>query len=57
MTEVDPVYVAASDPDPAAWDLHLDATSPLVDAGDPTCEDDDESVCDVSGYGGAAWPE
>lgn len=38
--------------DARSWDLHLDAGSPLVDAGDPSMVDDDGSRSDVGAYGG-----
>ena len=31
-----PEFVDTAGADPASWDLHLDVTSPLIDAGDPT---------------------
>ncbi len=34
------------------WDLHLAASSPLVDAGDPAILDPDASTSDVGAYGG-----
>lgn len=53
---LEPLYIDAKSGDPADWDLRLDTTSPLIDAGDPTCTDPDGSVCDVGAYGAAAWP-
>jgi len=38
--------------DPYDWDLHIAATSPLVDAGDPTLLDPDGSPSDIGAYGG-----
>jgi hypothetical protein len=43
---------------PSDWDLHLVATSPLVDAGNPAVTDPDASRSDIGIYGGpgaAAW--
>jgi predicted outer membrane repeat protein len=37
-----------------SWDLHLDVTSVLVDAGDPVRTDEDGSVSDIGIYGGVA---
>lgn len=45
---VDPLFVAGG---PDAW--HLDATSPLVDAGDPSLVDPDGSTSDIGIFGGA----
>jgi hypothetical protein len=42
---VDPVFFDAV--------LHLDATSPLIDAGDPALLDPDGSVSDIGWFGGA----
>lgn len=38
--------------EPSTWDLHLLATSPLVDAGDPTLLDADGTRSDIGAYGG-----
>jgi hypothetical protein len=35
------------------WDLHLSATSLLIDAGDPTILDPDSSTSDIGAYGGS----
>jgi len=53
----DPLFLDTSDPDPAAWDLHLQTTSPLVDAGDPTLSDPDGSTSDIGAYGGPGADE
>ena len=51
--EVDPVYVDVTDKkDPMNWDLQLDTTSPLIDAGDPKILDPDKSTSDIGAYGG-----
>ena len=55
---VDPVLLDTSDPDPLAWDFHLDTASPLVDAGEPTYLDPDASISDLGIFGGpqaGAW--
>ncbi len=33
---LDPLFLANSDPDPSNWDLHLTESSPCIDAGDNT---------------------
>jgi predicted outer membrane repeat protein len=48
----DPQHVDTSSPSPAHWDLHLEAWSPLIDAGDPTILDPDGSPSDIGAYGG-----
>lgn len=50
--EGDPLFVDTEGDDPAAWNLHLQEGSPLVDAGDPTIEDPDGSTSDIGAYGG-----
>lgn len=50
--EGDPLLVDTEGGDPAAWNLHLQEGSPLVDAGDPTIEDPDGSTSDIGAYGG-----
>ncbi len=50
--DVDPGFVDVTGDDPLLWDLHLLATSELVDAGDPDCADEDGTVCDIGAYGG-----
>ena len=48
-----PRFVAYDpDGDPLVWDLHLLATSPYVDAGEPGVLDPDGSVADLGAYGG-----
>ena len=54
---VDPQLLDTTAPDPATWDLHLAAASPLVDAGDPTSFDPDGSTGDMGAYGGSAAGE
>jgi hypothetical protein len=49
---VDPEFLDRSHPDPLYWDLHLVASSPLVDAGDPNVVDPDGSTSDIGIYGG-----
>ncbi|MFH1467320.1 MAG: MopE-related protein [Pseudomonadota bacterium] len=46
----DPAYQDVSAPDPADWDLHLGATSLLIDAGSGT--DPDGDAADIGAYGG-----
>ncbi len=48
----DPQLLGTSAPDPLDWDLHLAASSPLVDAGDPGVLDPDGSFSDIGAYGG-----
>ena len=50
--ETDPLYEDTSSADPTDWDLRLSSASPLIDAGDPSCQDTDGTVCDVGAYGG-----
>jgi len=53
-----PQYLDTNAADPADWDLHLDAASQLVDAGDPAVLDPDGSASDIGAYGGpsaALW--
>jgi outer membrane protein OmpA-like peptidoglycan-associated protein len=38
--------------DVAAWDVHLDPVSLLVDAGEPSISDPDGSASDIGAYGG-----
>ena len=47
-----PEFVDTTGVDPATWDLHLDITSPLVDAGDPALLDPDGSISDMGAFGG-----
>jgi hypothetical protein len=47
-----PLFLDDSYPDPDVWDLHLETTSPLVDAGDPTILDPDSTPSDIGIYGG-----
>ncbi len=53
-----PQFLDTSGVDPSTWDLHLDVSSPLVDAGDPTLLDPDGSISDMGAFGGpgaAGW--
>ncbi len=55
---LDPEFVDAGGLDPASWDLHLAAASPLVNAGSPDVTDPDGSVSDMGAFGGPgadAW--
>jgi len=56
---VDAELTDLTDPDPLNWDLHLQTTSPLIDAGDPAGSLDlDGSLPDMGIYGsagGALW--
>jgi len=50
---IDPGFINTTDPDPLAWDLHLDAAgNPLVDAGHAAVNDPDGSTSDPGIYGG-----
>lgn len=51
-TSKGPIFLAASPAKTGAWDLHLTATSPLKDAGDPSIKDPDGSPSDIGAYGG-----
>lgn len=51
-----PTLLDVSDPDPWQWDLHLGATSSLVDAGTAALLDPDGTPSDVGAYGGPAAP-
>ncbi len=50
----DAVYADVSSSDPLDWDLGLDSSSPLVDAGDPAILDADGSTSDMGAFGGPA---
>ena len=52
VLDVEPGFSDVSGSDPVAWDLTLDSTSDLVDAGHPSLSDADGSACDIGGYGG-----
>jgi hypothetical protein len=47
-----PAFADVLDLDPANWDHHLNHTSPLIDAGDPSTIDPDGSRADIGPYGG-----
>ncbi len=49
---VDPLFIDTSPADPADWNLHLQLASSLIDAGDPTVRDPDNSTSDMGAYGG-----
>ncbi len=48
---VDPEFADTSATDPAEWDVHLAATSPLVDMGDAAALDPDGTRADMGAYG------
>ncbi len=48
----DPLFLDVTGLDPLAWDLHLDAASPLVDGGTPALTDPDGGTSDMGAYGG-----
>ena len=55
---VAPEFLDGTPVNPLDWDLHLSATSQLIDAGDPSILDPDGSPSDIGAYGGsgaAAW--
>ncbi|MDP2306157.1 MAG: hypothetical protein Q8P18_09015 [Pseudomonadota bacterium] len=57
---VNPEFVGFADDDAYADDLHLVATSPLIDVGDPLLTDADGSRSDIGAFGGPsgdAWDE
>jgi predicted outer membrane repeat protein len=47
-----PGFLDLTPTDPLAWDLHLQISSPLVDAGDPALADPDGSPGDIGAFGG-----
>jgi len=49
---VDPLYVDRAAPDLRDWDLTLDPSSPVIDAGDPAVLDVDGTASDFGAYGG-----
>jgi len=49
---LEPLFTDTSPADPLEWDLHLDETSPLVDAGDPSITDPDGGTSDIGAFGG-----
>ena len=58
---VDPQFVSTAGDDAKAWDLTLQAGSPVIDNGDPSIMDADGSRADIGAYGGPdgddwAWP-
>ena len=48
----DPAFLDIAGGDPVAWDLHLGASSTLIDAGNPSMQDPDGGICDVGAYSG-----
>jgi hypothetical protein len=48
----DPRFVSEAGASPFGWDLHLQAGSPCIDAGDPALSDPDGSRSDMGAYGG-----
>ena len=54
----DPLYLDVSGADPLSWDLHLDESSPLIDAGSEEILDPDGDPGDIGIFGGpnaASW--
>ena len=49
---VEPGFLDTTSSSSADWDLHLDASSPLVDTGSPILTDPDGSRSDIGAYGG-----
>ena len=49
---VDPLFTDVTSLDPDDWDLHLQLTSPLIDAGSAATTDPDGSPADIGLYGG-----
>ncbi len=49
-----PEFLDVSATSPMDWDLHLDASSPLVDAGTTILLDPDGSTSDMGAYGGSS---
>lgn len=49
---VDPMFLDTSGAAASSWDLRLDASSSLVDAGDPSILDADGTRSDIGAYGG-----
>ncbi len=49
----DPEFEASNFPSPSAWDLHLQTSSALIDAGSPSVQDPDGSTSDMGPFGGA----
>ncbi len=48
----DPLFLDTSSSDPLDWDLHLNASSPAIDAGSTSYYDPDGSRSDMGLYGG-----
>ena len=52
----DPGFTDTSGAASLGWDLRLDSTSALIDAGDPTINDSDGTTSDIGAYGGpGSW--
>ncbi len=49
---VEPFFLDHDNQDPWGWDLHLQAASVLIDAGDTTIVDPDGTTSDIGAYGG-----
>ena len=52
ITSFDEAFVDTTGTLASDWDLHLDTSSPLVNAGDPNILDADGSRSDIGAYGG-----
>ncbi|MBI4511027.1 MAG: hypothetical protein HY698_15445 [Deltaproteobacteria bacterium] len=52
ILRVDPTFANTWPSDPLEWDLHLGASSPLLDTGDPAILDGDGTRSDMGAYGG-----
>ena len=50
----DPEFLDTSAASFLDWDLHLDTSSPLIDAGNPVLVDPDGSASDIGAYGGSS---
>ena len=48
----DPLFNDITATDAESWDLQLQSSSPLIDAGNPSIFDPDGSVSDIGAYGG-----
>ena len=52
--QCDPEFLDTSGAQAWTWDLHLDTTSALIDAGDSSISDPDGGASDMGAYGGPA---
>ena len=50
----DPLLLDTTPANALQWDLHLDTSSPAVDAGEPMVHDPDGLISDMGAYGGEA---